>query len=258
MGSFSGDFGIVCGSDLARIYGEFSQNIDGFRQMGRSGSSSSSLILDCDRGELVKAPARLAQRGITDEKVKAALKNHSEAERRRRERINAHLAALRSLVPSTDKMDKAALLAEVISQVKELKRHATEISKGHTIPSDVDEVRVESNVEGLNKECFHIKASLCCEDRPELLADLQQALQALQLKLVRAEISTLGGRVKNVFVMTCEGNTNDIEHRTFAGSVHQALKAVLDRVASPEFSPTTALSNKRRRISLFESSSSSS
>lgn len=155
-------------------------------------------------------------------------------------------------------MDKASLLAEVIRHVKELKKHAKEVSIGNVIPTDVDEVRVEPEGEGTDGGIFHIKASLCCEDRPELLSNLKQTLQSLHLKMVRAEISTLGGRIKNVLVMTHEGNANAIERRVFASSVHQALKAVLDRVASPEFSPRTMLSNKRRRISLFDSSSSSS
>ena len=40
-------------------------------------------------------------------------------------------------------MDKATLLAEVISQVKELKKNAAEVSKGFLIPKDADEVKVE-------------------------------------------------------------------------------------------------------------------
>ncbi|KAF8391013.1 hypothetical protein HHK36_023313 [Tetracentron sinense] len=72
--------------------------------MGRGGSSLlPSLVLDSERGELVKAPAKLGQKGILEAKALAALKSHSEAERRRRERINAHLSTLRELVPCTDK-----------------------------------------------------------------------------------------------------------------------------------------------------------
>ena len=65
---------------------------------------SQSLVLDSKRGELVKAPARMGKKGISEAKALAALKNHSEAERRRRERINSHLSTLRGLVPYTQKV----------------------------------------------------------------------------------------------------------------------------------------------------------
>lgn len=253
MDSFSGEFGTVYGAGIARFSG-------GFRpaMVDKGGGSLSSLVLDSAKGELVKAPAKLLQKGLAEAKLKVALKSHSEAERRRRERINSHLTTLRSLVPNTDKLDKASLLAEVIKRVKELKKHATQVSKGHVVPTDVDELIVEPEGDGTDGGIFSIKASLCCEDRPELLFDLKQTLQALHLKTVSAEISTLGGRIKNVLEITHEGNANEIEQRVFASSIHQSLKAVLDRVASPEFSPRTMLSNKRRRISLFDSSCSSS
>ena len=44
---------------------------------------SHSLVMDSEKGELVKAPARLGKKGVSEEKTLAALKSHSEAERRR-------------------------------------------------------------------------------------------------------------------------------------------------------------------------------
>ncbi|KAJ0963058.1 hypothetical protein J5N97_028180 [Dioscorea zingiberensis] len=188
-----------------------------------------------------------------------ALKSHSEAERRRRERINAHLTTLRGLIPCSDKLDKASLLAEVISHVKRLKNNATEMSKGCIVPSEVDEVRAEMERLGMNSESFSIKASLSCDDRPEILADLKNTLQAFKLKTLGAEISTLSGRMKVVFLLACEGNTTETERHLLTASIQQALKSVLDRASSPQdFLLRTSYPNKRRRIPLFESSSSSS
>ncbi|XP_042477507.1 putative transcription factor bHLH107 [Macadamia integrifolia] len=260
-------------TDFPRFFDGFSQSYSqqsGMRTvMGRGGSSS--LVLDSEKGELVKAPTRLGQKTIPEAKALAALKSHSEAERRRRERINAHLATLRKLVPCSEKTDKATLLAEVISNVKELKRNAIEASKGFVIPMDVDEVRVEAKYhedDGSSSSSGHhpfcIQATLCCDYRPELLTDLRQTLEALHLKTMSAEISTLGCRVKNVLVLmtssSIEGSTaENAEVRNFlATSVHQALRNVLDRAsgASPELiSPPgiTTLPNKRRRLSHIDS-----
>lgn len=64
-----------------------------------------SLVLDSEKGELVKASGRVEKKiGKSEGKTIAALKSHSEAERRRRQRINAHLSTLRNLVPSSDKV----------------------------------------------------------------------------------------------------------------------------------------------------------
>ncbi|XP_034701252.1 transcription factor bHLH30-like isoform X1 [Vitis riparia] len=239
----------------------FSEN-SGYGAIIRGGSSSSSLlVLDSERGELVRAPARLGPNEVKAEKAMVALKNHSEAERRRRGRINAHLATLRGIIPGTKKMDKASLLGEVVSHLKELKRTAAEISKGLLVPMDIDEVRVEQQEGGLDEAPYSIKASLCCDYKPGVLSDLRRALDTVHLKTVRAEIATLGGRMKNVFVMTgCkDGNLEDTETRKLhANSVHQALRSVLDKFpASQDFSSRSTSSNKRQRISIFNSSSSS-
>ncbi|KHG17197.1 Transcription factor AIG1 -like protein [Gossypium arboreum] len=53
---------------------------------------------------VVKSPVKVGKKSVAEEKVIAALKSHSEAERRRRERINAHLDTLRTLLPYREKV----------------------------------------------------------------------------------------------------------------------------------------------------------
>lgn len=90
--------------------GHFSQiySYDGFcansASMRNGSVSTSSLVLDSERDELVEAPLKLESKGVPAERSAAALKNHSEAERRRRARINDHLGILRSLVPGGKKV----------------------------------------------------------------------------------------------------------------------------------------------------------
>ena len=84
------------------------RNSDGFLvDNGVSGNgcgSSFSLVLDRERGKVVEAPAKLDRKGVSNERGVEALKSHSEAERRRRARINAHLDTLRSVIPGAMKV----------------------------------------------------------------------------------------------------------------------------------------------------------
>lgn len=166
---------------LDDVYGGF-QGI-----IGNGLPSSSSLILDNESGELVKAMVKPGGKGVNPEKALIALKNHSEAERRRRERINGHLGTLRNIIPGTNKMDKAALLAKVIGHIKELRVNAAEASKGILVPTDIDEVKVEQQAEGSDGATYSVKASLCCDYKHELISDLRQALNTLPLKTLRAD-----------------------------------------------------------------------
>eukprot|EP01018_Ginkgo_biloba_P028374 Gb_12744 [translate_table: standard] len=217
-----------------------------------------SLVLDSARGELVNASKMMTPKEILEAKAAAASKSHSEAERRRRERINSHLATLRTLLPSTTKTDKASLLAEVIDHVKDLKRRASEIAKGNPVPTDVDELRVEADGDGGGKQGrIIIKASLCCDDRPDLLADLNRTLHTLRLKTVKAEISTLGGRMKNVIIMTSSEEISEKdEEQPSVNCVQEALRAVMERAASAELSSGSLASNKRQRILPLDATSS--
>lgn len=193
--------------------------------------------------------SKMTAQEIVEAKALAASKSHSEAERRRRERINNHLATLRSLLPNTTKTDKASLLAEVIDHVRELKRMVDDIGQASPVPSEADEVSLEypdPNEEGRPV----IRASLCCEDRPELLSDLIKTLRSLRLRAVKAEIATLGGRVKNVLVVTSgdSQDPNDVSETPSPSSIQEALKAVMEKQNSSDLSPASSSGgNKRQR-----------
>ncbi|KAL5571009.1 hypothetical protein UlMin_020606 [Ulmus minor] len=250
MESFSWSSGI-CESDFGRKNDGF-----GLNSSVRNGlASSSSLVLDSVRGELVEAPVKLERKVVSTERTLEALRNHSEAEKRRRARINAHFDTLRSLMPGANKMDKASLLGEVINHLKDLKRKAAETCEDSFIPKDIDEVKVEAEDE-LDGKPYSIKVSLSCDYKPGLLTDLRQALDALHLIVTRAETASLGCRMKNVLVMTTckEDKIEDDEVRRFrARSIFHSLKAVLNKFSdSEEFLGNTG-SNKRRRASIFKS-----
>ncbi|KAL3632578.1 hypothetical protein CASFOL_025562 [Castilleja foliolosa] len=140
----------------------------------------------------------------------AASENHKEAERRRRHRINGHLDSLRALLLCNSKTDKASLLAKVVHRVRELKQQTSEImiQSNQTVPSEADEIAVILQ----NSDCIDgqsvFKASVCCEDRVNLIPDLIGILKPLPLSILRAEMVTLGGRIRNVIVLA--GEKNDV------------------------------------------------
>lgn len=168
-------------------------------------------------------------------------------------------------------MDKATLLAEVINQVKQLKKTAGQLSDSYFVPLDHDEVGVE-RIDGNGGEeeegITSFKAFICCEYRPGLLSDIRQAFDKLKVNLVRSEMSTLEDRVKNVFFFTTGENGAETESSSVLrvmNSVHQALSSIMEKeksasaAAATEYSPRMMMfPSKRRKISCFESSSSSS
>ncbi|PKI70763.1 hypothetical protein CRG98_008855 [Punica granatum] len=234
----------------------------GFSGLSCSGSAvPQSLVLGNEEGKLVKASASIAKKAASPEKALAALKSHSEAERRRRERINSHLATLRGLVPCTEKMDKATLLAEVINQVKKLKSNAIKATEGLLIPMDADEVNVELCKDETGDGSFSLRASICCEYRPTLLSEIRKAFEALPLKPVKAEISAVGSRLKNIFIFTsqrCTGDGDLEEGQHHIESVRYALNLILEKAPdSSEYCPRSTPPSKRRRVFSTDSLSSS-
>ncbi|GER57656.1 basic helix-loop-helix (bHLH) DNA-bindingsuperfamily protein [Striga asiatica] len=175
-------------------------------------------------------------------KTTAALKRHSEAERRRRERINAHLQILRDLVCTKEKMDKATLLGEVVSQLKELKTAAKHATEGLNIPIDTDDVNIEM-INGL----FYIRASICCDYGPELLSGIKEALIDLPFRLSECKISTLGDRVKIVLIMSKGEKKEDTE--LLVTSLRAALCDIIKKASAlAEYPRQLHFPLKRQRV----------
>ena len=134
----------------------------------------------------------------------------------------------------------------MIQHVKELKRQTSVIAETSPVPTETDELTVDdasSDEDGR----FIIKASLCCEDRSDLLPDLIKTLKALRLRTLKAEITTLGGRVKNVLFITGDEDSsagadddddedNQETHQYCISSIQEALKAVIEKKSSEDSS----------------------
>ncbi|TKY56330.1 Transcription factor bHLH30 [Spatholobus suberectus] len=198
---------------------------------------------------LIKKAVELdGARSKTERKSTEACKSHREAERRRRQRINAHLSTLRSLLPTAAKSDKASLLGEVVEHVKRLRKQADDVACGDSssscdgergsvlseawpFPGECDEATV-SCCDGDDGEARRVKATLCCEDRPGLNRDLTQAIRSVRGKPVRAEMMTVGGRTKSV--VEVEWPPREAEEEVEGkevGALERALKAVIENRA---------------------------
>ncbi|XP_021748563.1 transcription factor bHLH14-like [Chenopodium quinoa] len=69
-----------------------------------------------------------------------AVVNHVKAERQRREKMNSRFYALRAVVPTVSRMDKASLLADAVSYINELKE------KVNVLESQLEMMKVDCNM----------------------------------------------------------------------------------------------------------------
>ncbi|CAN6195900.1 unnamed protein product [Urochloa humidicola] len=256
-GHHGGMFGFAAGFDAAAAQQQRAAAV-------AEGSGGKAVVVSGLLGSLQAELGRMATAREVEAKSLAASRNHSEAERRRRQRINGHLARLRSILPNTTKTDKASLLAEVLDHVKELKRQtsammvaaAAAVAGGgddnegaarpaQLLPTEADELAVDAAADRAGR--LVVRASLCCEDRPDLIPDIVRELAALRMRARRAEITTLGGRVRSVLLITVDEGADDqlgdeeedggraaSSHRRHEciASVQEALRGVMDRRAA--------------------------
>ena len=143
----------------------------------------------------------------------------------------------------------------MIHHVKELKRQTSLIAETSLVPTELDELTVDeltvadaSNEDGK----FVIKASLCCEDRSDLLPDLIRTLKALGLKTLRAEITTLGGRVRNVLFITGDEDQQQQHQQCSVSSIQEALKGVMGKVSGDHEASSGGVKRQRIHVNVLE------
>ena len=130
------------------------------------------------------------------------------------------------------------MLAEVVHHVRELKRQVEdvvrregdgfcsnsqpELERSWLFPGECDDAALSF----CDKEGKLLKATVCCEDRPGLNRDLNRVIRSVQAKVVRAEMTTVGGRTKSIVVMQWSGDEEEI------GPLKRALKDVVENRVS--------------------------
>ncbi|KAK4385325.1 Transcription factor [Sesamum angolense] len=225
-------------------------------------AAAAALQYHCYHPSADVAPWAAPFDGAAEDRTASASRSHSEAEKRRRDRINAQLATLRKLIPKSEKartvinpvdimytqMDKAALLGQVVDHVKEQSERAKEVSKFSTIPTETDEVIIEHmNAQESAPQNIYMSATVCCDDRPELFAELNSALKGLAVTIVEAEITSLGGRTKSNFVL-CAKDTGGAERNSCTSLLKQSLKLALNRVVISSGVSSYSARSKRQRF----------
>jgi UTP:GlnB (protein PII) uridylyltransferase len=166
---------------------------------------------------------------------------------------NGHQKDLSVLIisfSSSLQIDKASLLAKAVERVRDLKQLTATIPKNNNFPSEHDEIVVLPSASEHSSTASSVptifEASVCCDDRADLLPELIETLRGLRMRTLRAEIATLGGRVRSVLLVARErGEEIDEDEISIASGelLRDALRALVDRQMA-----ATSDRPKRRRM----------
>ncbi|WCJ20645.1 Basic helix-loop-helix (bHLH) DNA-binding family protein [Euphorbia peplus] len=103
-----------------------------------------SVVRETESSRIVEPEKKPRKRGRKPANGREEPLNHVEAERQRREKLNQRFYALRAVVPNVSKMDKASLLGDAISYIKELKSKLQD--------TECDKEELEKQVESMKKK----------------------------------------------------------------------------------------------------------
>nr|QDF82453.1 transcription factor MYC2-like isoform X4 [Cymbidium goeringii] len=172
-------------------------------------------IREVESSRAVEPEKRPKKRGRKPANGREEPLNHVEAERMRREKLNQRFYALRAVVPNVSKMDKASLLADAISYIKELRSKLQTLeNEKEGLVSSVEELKKERDAAPVriqdqelkmasgNGRCIGVEIEvkilgaeamirLQCNKRNHPAARLMAALKELDLELYYASVSAV-------------------------------------------------------------------
>lgn len=209
--------------------------------VGRSSSDSRRSDSDEPFPSAMTETIRPKKRGRKPATERELPLNHVEAERRRREKLNHHFYALRSVVPNVSRMDKASLLSDAVAYIHELRTKISDLetklreesrkpklclaeiydNQSTTTTSIVDlgrssasygAIRMEVDVKIIGSEAM---IRVQCPDLNFPSAILMDALRDLDLRVLHASVSSVKElMLQDVVVRLPEGLTSEEAMRT--------------------------------------------
>ncbi|CAH8311836.1 unnamed protein product [Eruca vesicaria subsp. sativa] len=125
--------------------------------------------------------------------------NHVEAERLRREKLNQKFYALRAVVPNVTKMDKASLLEDTVTYIKELKLNVENAeSENNAIKIQLNELNEKIAVKKNGN--FSVCSGMEKASEIEVKIDVKVMDRDAMIRLESSKMNHPGARLMNAFM----------------------------------------------------------
>ncbi|CAN7063534.1 unnamed protein product [Brassica rapa subsp. trilocularis] len=128
--------------------------------------------------------------------------NHVEAERQRREKLNQRFYALRAVVPNISKMDKASLLEDAISYIKELQERV-KIIEAEGVRRESTEVEIQAV-----EEEVVVRVISPLETHP--VSRIVQAMRNSEVSVMESKLSSAEETVFHTFVVRSSNGSDPL------------------------------------------------